>query len=249
MAQFTNFLLDSQRPNAHRLGEIEVRKGRRGWIPARPEDRRHPEVGCSTMHSEALLNQSVLVLNRNWIAVHICDVRRAISLLYQDLARVVTDDFQTLDFDSWRDLSIAARNVEMIHTPRYPLMIPQVVKLVLYSGFPPLHVKFSRRNIYLRDRNQCQYCGARPPREEMTIDHVVPRSRGGKTVWENVVLACSRCNARKGNRQISSSGMQLIRKPKKPHWLQALRPNFDTSDRPLWQKFIDEAYWNVALEE
>ena len=199
--------------------------------------------------SAALLNQSVLVLNRNWIAVHICDVRRALVLLYQNLARVVTENYETLDFQSWQDLSRYARGNEVIHTPRYPLMIPQVIKLMIYNRFPPLHVKFSRRNIYLRDRNQCQYCGARPPREEMTIDHVVPRSRGGKTIWENVVLACSRCNTRKGHRLLSESSMSLIRKPRKPHWLLGTRSDFKPDSRPLWQKFIDEAYWNVALEE
>jgi len=201
------------------------------------------------MDGIALLNQSVLVLNRNWIAVHICDVRRAFSLLYQDAARVVTESYETLNFESWRDLSQYARDHEVIHTPRYPLMIPQVIKLVFYNHFPPLHVRFSRRNIYQRDRNQCQYCGARPPREEMTIDHIVPRSRGGKTVWENVVLACSACNARKGHRLLSESSMSLIRKPRKPHWLLGSRPDSTPDTRPLWQKFIDEAYWNVALEE
>lgn len=201
------------------------------------------------MESALLLNQSVLVLNRNWIAVNICDVRRALTLLYQDVARVVTENFEILTFDSWRDLSRFANHDEIVHTPRYPLMIPQVVKLVFYSHFPPLHVKFSRRNIYLRDKNQCQYCGARPPREDMTIDHVVPRSHGGKSVWENVVLACSRCNTRKGNLTLAKSGLALIRKPSRPHWLLGSRPDFNPDNRPLWQKFIDEAYWNVPLEE
>jgi len=196
-----------------------------------------------------LLNQSVLVLNRNWIAIHICDARRALVLLYQDLARVVTETYETLDFRGWRDLSCFAQEGSYVSTPCYRLMIPQVIKLVFYNHFPPLHVRFSRRNIYLRDRSRCQFCGARPPRGEMTIDHIVPRSRGGKTVWENVVLACSKCNARKGDRLPSESGMRLIRKPRKPHWLLGSRLEFNPDNRPLWQKFIDEAYWNVTLEE
>ncbi|MCX8038723.1 MAG: HNH endonuclease [Candidatus Sumerlaeia bacterium] len=201
------------------------------------------------MDASALLNQSVLVLNRNWIAVHICDARRALVMLYQDLARAVTENYETLNFDSWRALSQAAADHEVIHTPRYPLMVPQVIKLVVYNRFPPLHVRFSRRNIYHRDHYQCQYCGAKPPHEEMTIDHIVPRSRGGKTCWENVVLACSACNARKGNRMLAECRMSLIRKPRKPHWLLGSRPDVTPDTRPLWQKFIDEAYWNVALEE
>lgn len=201
------------------------------------------------MDSAALLNRSVLVLNRNWIAVHICDVRRALVLLYQDLARVVTDNYETYDFDSWRDLSRFVRNGEVIHTPGYQLLIPKVIRLVFYNKLPPFHLRLSRRNIFLRDRNQCQYCGARPPREEMTIDHVVPRSRGGKTVWENVVLACSKCNVRKGNRLLSECGMSLIRKPRKPRWLPGKHVDIHPDDRTFWQKFIDEAYWNVTLLE
>jgi len=201
------------------------------------------------MASAALLNRSVLVLNRNWIAVQICDARRALILLYQDMARVVTEDYETLDFRSWRDLSRAADDGEFIHTPNFRLMIPQVIKLVFYNRFPPLHVKFSRRNIYQRDQSTCQYCGAQPPREEMTIDHIVPRSRGGKSAWENVVLACSHCNTRKGNRLLHECGMSLRRKPRRPHWLLGARPDFTADHRSLWQRFIDEAYWNVALEE
>jgi 5-methylcytosine-specific restriction endonuclease McrA len=215
----------------------------------KPKPRLKSAGRVSTMDTVALLSQNVLVLNRNWIAVNICNARRALTLLYEDLARVVTDNYETLNFESWRDLSRYAQEREVVHTPRYPLMIPQVIKLVLYNHFPPLHVKFSRRNIYQRDRNQCQYCGARPPREDMTIDHVVPRSRGGKTVWENVVLACSRCNTRKGSHLLGECGLSVIRKPRRPHWLMGSRPDFNPDHRPLWQKFIDEAYWNVALEE
>lgn len=201
------------------------------------------------MGTAALLSQSVLVLNRNWIAVHICDARRALVMLYEDLARVVTETYETLNFESWRDLSRFAKDGSFVSTPCYQLMIPQVIKLVYYNDFPPLHVRFSRRNIYLRDHNQCQYCGGRPPREEMTIDHVVPRSRGGRTVWENVVLCCSKCNTRKGNRQLNECGLSLIRKARKPHWLLGSRLDFNPDNRPLWQRFIDEAYWNVALLE
>jgi len=200
------------------------------------------------MEATVLLNQSVLVLNRNWIAVNVCDARRALVLLYLDLARVVTENYETLSFENWRDLSRYARE-NVVRTPRYQLMIPQVIKLLFCSRFPPLHVRFSRRNIYLRDRFQCQYCGARPPREELSIDHVVPRSRGGRTTWENVVLACTDCNARKGQHVLSECSMSVIRRPRRPHWLLSSHPDITLDNRPLWQKFIDEAYWNVELED
>ncbi|PKN25605.1 MAG: HNH endonuclease, partial [Deltaproteobacteria bacterium HGW-Deltaproteobacteria-22] len=104
-------------------------------------------------------------------------------------------------------------------------------------------------NIYIRDHFTCQYCGRKPPREELTIDHVLPKSRGGRSEWENVVLACQRCNAKKGNKLLEYAPMTLIRPPKRPHWLTIIRESLNGAERPLWQKFVDVAYWNVDLDE
>ncbi|MCX7047972.1 MAG: HNH endonuclease [Candidatus Sumerlaeota bacterium] len=197
-----------------------------------------------------LLSRRVLVLNRNWIAVHLCTVRRALGLLCENLAEVVTEDYETHDFESWLEVSQYAQT-NIIHTPTRRVAIPEVIKLLRYKGFPPRVVKFSRRNIYLRDRMQCQYCGTYPVIEELTIDHVIPRSQGGKTMWTNVVLACSSCNTRKGSRSPRESGMALLTEPIEPHWLMCAGGKLPSTDEqaPLWQKFIDTAYWNVALRE
>jgi 5-methylcytosine-specific restriction endonuclease McrA len=194
------------------------------------------------------LNKTVLILNKHWMAIHICTVRRAISLLYQGLARVVTENYQVHDFNSWCDLSrYAADNV--VHTPNYPIMIPEVILLCHYGKFPRYYVKFNRRNIYQRDHFTCQYCGQKLPREALTIDHIIPRSRGGKTNWTNVVLACSPCNAKKGNRLIKECRMNLLSEPREPHWSVIMRHSMAKEDHCLWKKFIDVAYWNVSLEE
>jgi 5-methylcytosine-specific restriction endonuclease McrA len=195
-----------------------------------------------------LLTDSVLVLNKNWLAVRVCTVKRALLLVYRELAQVVTPDYETYDFESWCEASRFARE-RVISTPRFQIKVPDVIKLMTYTRTPPMDVKFNRRNIFLRDNFTCQYCGRKAPKDELTIDHVIPRSRGGKSTWINVVLACSTCNSRKGSRLVSETTLKLLSKPKKPHWLITCRKFFTPAKKDVWEKFIDDAYWNVILHE
>lgn len=198
-----------------------------------------------------MLNRQVLVLNKHWTAVHVCSVKRALTLVFQEVAKIVSEDFQTYDFESWRDLSeFANQKVPLLHTPHFQLMLPQVIVLQGYTRMPPRTVKFNRRNIFLRDHYTCQYCGCQPRESELTIDHILPRSRGGKTTWENVVLACGRCNTRKGSHLPAECNMHPMRPPRKPTWLQALaRLDHAEDNRSVWQKFVDTAYWETKLLE
>ena len=196
-----------------------------------------------------MLNRQVLVLNKYWMAVHICTVRRALTLLYQELARVVDENYQTYSFESWRELSAFMHGSgPVIHTPGFEMLLPQVIVLSRYYRNPPQRVKFNRRNIFLRDQHTCQYCGKRPKDDDMTIDHVLARSRGGHTIWENVVLACTPCNIQKGNHLPEECGLTLRKAPKKPSWL-ALQFKPAPDNRDFWQKFIDTAYWETNLRE
>jgi 5-methylcytosine-specific restriction endonuclease McrA len=199
------------------------------------------------MMTQTLLNSSVLVLNRHWAAVHVTNARRALVLLFGDHARVVTEDYSTHNFESWRDLSAASKHLRKICTPSFQIDVPEVIMLSTFGKFPPRQVKFSRRNIYVRDSYTCQYCGRTPPRDELTIDHVIPRSRGGKSTWENVVLACVRCNTTKGSRLPGEGKLKLLSVPKRPHWLACTEFRFKPNENTLWQKFIDNAYWNTSL--
>lgn len=195
------------------------------------------------------LTRGVLVLNRHWAAIHVCTVRRAVALVFQNLARVVTESYESYDFKSWRDLSARTTGGgEFIHTPQYALRIPEVIVLSRYNRMPPRNVTFNRRNIFLRDGFRCQYCGRRPRREELSIDHIVPRSRGGPSAWKNVVLACTQCNTRKGNRSPEEAGMALLRIPKRPHWLICFGRASSPRGRSVWERFVDKAYWNVDLD-
>ncbi|MCC6233150.1 MAG: HNH endonuclease, partial [Verrucomicrobiales bacterium] len=168
------------------------------------------------------LEQQVLVLNRLWQAVNVCSVRRALTLLFQGQAQVVLNSgdgcFQTYNFREWRDISDAEPHPESIHTISFKIRVPRVILLLVFDQLPAKEVKFTRHNIFERDKNTCQYCGRIFERRDLNLDHVVPRDRGGPTTWENIVCSCIPCNTRKGNRTPQEAGIRLIRKPKRPKW-------------------------------
>lgn len=201
---------------------------------------------------------SVLVLNKNWQPVHVCSANRAISLVFQNAAKVVDRDYQIHSIDSWRELSEmmvemkdGAEDLDLMRSPTWSLVVPEVILLADYQKVPPFSIRLNRRNLFLRDNNQCQYCGKKPSSKELTIDHVVPRCQGGKTTWDNVAIACVDCNSKKGGKTPQQANMQLRTKPKKPSWASMLRKKRqgDLNDHPLWARFIDQAYWNVTLEK
>ena len=196
-----------------------------------------------------MLNESVLVLNRSWIAIQVASARRAISLLYQGYAKVVSpEDFSTYDFDGWKELSTTADDY-CIHTIDFKIMIPEVIVLTIFNSVYRRDIRFSRRNIFERDKSACQYCGRKFKKLELTLDHVIPRSLGGRSTWENLVLACVPCNVKKGNRLPEEARMPLIRKPRKPRWIPYSGENFASVRKVSWQRFVDAAYWDVELKE
>ena len=200
-----------------------------------------------------LLNQQVLVLNRLWQAVNVCTVRRALSLLFEGRAQVVWEardgSFETYSFGQWRDLSIREPHAESIHTISLRLRIPRVILLLVFDRMPGKEVKFTRNNLFERDRNTCQYCGRVFDRKDLNLDHVVPRDQGGPTTWENIVCSCITCNTRKANHTPMEAGLRLIRKPKKPKWRPFVQLQFGAPLHTSWRHFIDLAYWNVELGE
>ena len=203
------------------------------------------------MHT--LLNSQVLVLNRLWQAVNICTARRAFALVYAGHAHVVSSDdannFLTHDFESWRDFSAAAPDHEMVTTISWRIRVPRVIVLLFFDRLPKKEVKFTRHNVFERDKNTCQYCGHAFDRNDLNLDHVVPRDRGGTTTWENVVCSCIACNTRKGNRLPQEAQMSLIRKPKRPKWRPFVHVTFSSQQHESWRHFVDLAYWNVELSD
>ena len=201
----------------------------------------------------SFLNQHVLVLNRLWQAVNICTARRALTLLFEGHAQVVLGDqdgaFQTFSFSQWRDFSAQEPDVETIATVSFRIRVPRVILLVMFDRLPKKEVKFTRHNIFERDRNTCQYCGQVFERKDLNLDHVIPRDRGGPTTWENIVCSCIRCNTQKANSTPQEAGMHLVRKPKRPKWRPFVQVNLGLPHHDSWKHFLDLAYWNVELGE
>jgi 5-methylcytosine-specific restriction endonuclease McrA len=198
-----------------------------------------------------VLNSAVLVLNRSYLPVHVTSVRRAFSLLYQGIAKAVSEDYRTFDFEEWSQLS-GVKDSDTIGTLAGRVRIPRVIVLVAFDRLPRRHVRFSRINIMTRDRFQCQYCGDRPARAELNLDHVVPRALGGRTTWENVVTSCVDCNRRKGGRTPVQAHMVLIRRPARPRWTPLAHLMLTGARHEEWRPFlnvVDASYWNVELRE
>jgi len=191
---------------------------------------------------------AVLVLNSLYQAVQVTGVRRAFLLFYSGRARAVAPDFSSYDFDNWCDLPPRAGD-RVIRTPQRAICIPQVIQLVYYDRLPSREVRFTRRNIFYRDRNRCQYCGRVFPQRELNLDHVVPLSRGGTSRWDNVVCACLGCNTRKSDRLPHEAGMALVRAPRKPSGHPMLRAHWLGPCPEQWRTFLDAAYWNVELSD
>jgi 5-methylcytosine-specific restriction endonuclease McrA len=211
------------------------------------------------MHSSpnSALDASVLVLNKLFMAIHVISVRRAFCLLCKDLAEVVSLEdgtFATYDFHTWREVSeyraahFRQEHDDWVRTATSEIQVPRVIRLIGYDRLPKATVKFNRRNIFARDSNQCQYCGKKFPTSELSLDHVMPRSKGGVSSWENIVCACVACNVKKGGRTPREASMKLIRKPEKPKRSPLLNQKLTNSKYQSWKTFLDNAYWSVELK-
>jgi 5-methylcytosine-specific restriction endonuclease McrA len=202
------------------------------------------------------LDCNVLVLNKHYMAIRIVGARRAFSLLFRDLAEVVSLEqgkYSNYNFQSWCEVSQFKRNFEpdghdWVSTVNFYIAVPRIIRLLFYDRLPRTDVKFNRRNIFARDKNRCQYCGKRYRTSELSLDHVIPRSVGGKAVWENIVCACAECNVKKGGRTPKEAGMTLIQKPVKPRHNPLVHIHLGQQRYRSWQQFLDHAYWSVELK-
>lgn len=164
-----------------------------------------------------VLNRSVLVLNQNYEPLSVCSARRAIVLVFLGKAQVVE----------------AADRV--VHSVSASFPLPSVVRLDLYVRVPPRHLLLSKRNILKRDGHRCQYCGT--TEGPMTVDHVIPRTMGGRDTWENLVCACTRCNNVKGQHAPEQVGLNLMRMPRRPNTITFIRHFIGVSDH-RWKPYL-----------
>ncbi len=173
---------------------------RKPLVQREPFSPTHPAVS-------AALHASVLVLNRLYMAVHIIGVRRAFALLCRELAEVIHAGeegvFANYTFESWLEASQTRAHQKQTHedwirSVNFEIQVPRVIRLLRYDRLPRQGVHLNRRNVLARDGHQCQYCGRHFPIHQLSLDHVLPRSRGGLTTWENIVCACLTCNVKRG---------------------------------------------------
>ena len=173
--------------------------------------------------------EQVLLLNITYEPLKIINWKKAITLLCLGKVEVI-EEYQ-----------------HEIHSVSFTIKLPSVVRLLKMVKKPKCPVRFSRQNIYARDRYKCQYCGETCPSEELTYDHIYPKSRGGKTEWENIVTCCVECNREKGGRTPTEARMTLIRKPIRPSWVPAIRITIGFKEVPKsWRDYL---YWNIELVE
>lgn len=201
----------------------------------------------TTTEGSVFVNASVLVLNRFYLAVHVVGARRAICLLVRDLAEVVdfeNGQFANYDFPAWRSVSDRRCREKLpdddwLRSVHFELQVPRVIRLLTFERLPRQHVRFNRRNIFARDDHQCMYCGQRLPVAQLSLDHVIPKSRGGPNDWENVVASCVACNVRKGGRTPQEARMALMRKPVKPKRSPFLMQKLSNPKYESWKAFVD----------
>lgn len=169
-----------------------------------------------------------LLLNSTFEPLRVISWQRAVVLLFEEKVEVVKE---------YEDFDLKAVSITM--------KCPAVVRLLHFVNGRKQRVKFSRVNVFSRDKYSCQYCGAKPGTSNLTYDHVVPRSKGGKTVWENIVTCCVPCNSKKADRTPEQAKMRLLSKPVKPQWNPRKKLVFLPKTPELWRDFL---YWNCELE-
>ncbi len=166
----------------------------------------------------------VLVLNQNYEPLHICGLRRAMIMLGRGKAEVLEHSDKPL------------------RSPSVTSFMPSVIRLSYLVKRPRPRAILTRKEVYSRDSYTCQYCGR--PGGHLTLDHVIPRMRGGRHTWENLVTACRHCNHRKGNKSVEESGMKLRTQPKQPHVSAYYILYRFLQGQSNWRKFVPE--WELA---
>lgn len=185
----------------------------------------------------------VLVLSSSWEPIHQITWERAMVLLLGDHSGKRRSSGPLVEVvEEYTDWDV--RSARQVHR------VPAVIRFLEGAFYAKRTVRFSRENVYTRDKGRCQYCSIAVKKSEFTYDHVVPRSQGGKTRWENIVVACLGCNQKKGDRTPAQAGMRLLKAPEKPKSLPGSSKLALPREVPAeWRPYLrDFAYWNSELE-
>lgn len=174
-------------------------------------------------------DHKTLLLNASFEPLRIISWQRAVTLWFEDKVEVL---------EEYDDFELTSVHVK--------IKCPSVIRLLAFVSSKKQRVKFSRINVFSRDKYTCQYCGREPGTGSLTYDHVLPRSRGGKTVWDNIATCCIPCNSKKADRTPEEAGMKLRTKPAKPSWTPHAKLIIALPKTPdCWRNWL---YWNQELE-
>jgi len=183
------------------------------------------------------LSRPVLVLNKMWIPIRIVSVKRCLKLVFADKASMVDpSDYSVYDWENWAELD-SSMDKYSIQTTSSKIKVPEVVILLKYDKVHRKNMRLTKKNIYIRDKYRCQYSGKQIGYKDADIDHIIPRSKGGRNSWDNMVVCAKNINKIKADRTPEEAGLTLIKKPIKPSsGCLLIDPKLDT---PVsWNKFI-----------
>jgi 5-methylcytosine-specific restriction endonuclease McrA len=191
-----------------------------------------------------MLNKSiVLVLNRNWQAINIRSPAEAFCQMATNAATALDiegeNQIRPVKWDEWVTLPIREQD-NAVQTVRGPIRVPTVIVLANFAKVPKKRPKLCAKTIRERDGNRCQYTGKLLRPDEGSLDHILPRSRGGKDAWENLVWSCKLVNARKGNRLPHEAGLKLLSVPRAPKELPATALLRNSQGITDWKLFVQE---------
>jgi hypothetical protein len=211
------------------------------------------------------LSEPVLWLNKSWLAHDTKTAEESFSTVCSERGLFLDAAYTPHNIGSWISLPVedGAKFIQLTHKR---IRVPEIMLLAEYNRIPKRSVVFCRRNLWRRDKGRCQYCGSQPGTDDITMDHIHPKSKGGLSTFENCVLCCTACNLKKGNKSLQEVGMRLQKlkrhsngewspvfydRPKRPQWnpLYALRRRTYPKSWAAFLKNFDEAlYWEVELE-
>ncbi len=183
------------------------------------------------------LNTKVLVLNRSWVPIGFCSVREAFKYIAEDIADIMDSDLNTYDYKTWYELEVE-EDEESVGTVNKRIKVPRIVRLKDFNKVPNTVLRFNRKNLYLRDRYVCQYCAKKFPAGTLSMDHVIPKSRGGQTSWTNIVTSCIICNTRKADRTPVEAKMKVIKAPYAPRHLDIDVLHIEGRRYKEWDMFL-----------
>jgi 5-methylcytosine-specific restriction endonuclease McrA len=195
------------------------------------------------------LNHPTLVLNKGWMPLTIETARESLIKAFTGSAKIVDENYIQYNWEEWSEISEyeyedSKEDDKFILTANYQkIKIPEVIVLLNYNRLPNVKVKLTRRNLLIRDKFTCQYTGQKLSMSDATIDHVVPRTQGGLTTWDNVVICSFEANVKKGGRTPEEAGLTLKTVPRKPSW-SLMFAKYVTRIPKSWEKFIKTDKWN-----